>query len=84
LRETGWPAEIQKGSADRDLRQSDRFRDTVLDAEVERIQSRVRRKDDVNAVETKPRFIDERTEGMRFIEREVLPARLARVAKSRD
>jgi hypothetical protein len=72
------PAEVQARSADRHLRQSNRFRDTVIDAEVERIQLRIRREGDVDAIETKPRFVDDRgSESVCFIEREDLPARNA-------
>src|SRR6185369_1667132 len=55
------------------------------DTEIEWIQLGVRREGDVDAIETKPRFVDDRgTERVCLIEREDLPARLPRVAETRD
>ena len=85
MREARWTAEIQPRSANSHLRQSDRLRNTILDTKVERIQLRIRREGDVDSIETKPCFVDDGcAEGMCFVEREDLPARLARVAKARN
>src|ERR1044072_9986284 len=85
LRETGWAAKVQSGAGGAHLRQTDWLSHTVLDAEIEWVELCVRRKDDVDAIETETRFVhDCRTERVRLVQRENLAPRLARVAEVRD
>src|ERR1043165_2672477 len=83
LWETGRAAQIETTAGDVHLRQTDCLGDSVLDTEIKRVELRVGRKDDVDAIETKTRFVHDRgTERVRLVESEDLPARLARIAEA--
>src|ERR1044072_2427306 len=79
----GRSAKIEGRTGDVHLRQADGLSHPVLDAEIGRVEQRVRREQDVDPVETKARFVhDGRAERVSLIERENLAARLARVAEA--
>src|ERR1051326_8184366 len=83
LWETRGAAQIETAARDVHLRQTDRFLDSVLDTEIKRVELRVRRENDVDSIETKTRFVHDRgTERVRLVQREDLPARLARIAEA--
>src|ERR1043165_1074249 len=83
LRKAGRSAKIEGRTGDVHLWQADGLSHAVLDAEIERVEQRVRREQDVDPVETKTRFVnDGRAERVSLIEREDLAARLARVAEA--
>ena len=57
--------------------------DSVVDAEVRRIQLRIRRERNVDAVEAQARFIRQVwTKDVRFVQGEYLPARLACITQA--
>src|SRR5262249_6089628 len=68
-----------------DCRQCERFVDAVVNAIIRRIDRQVRRKCDVNPVESQPRLVNRTSsEGMGFTEREHLALSSAGVSEARD
>jgi hypothetical protein len=86
LWKTGRTSEIKSAAghiAHGNLRQTDRFSDPVVNSKVDWIQFGVRAESNVDAVESEPCLVDQiRSKRVRFIQRENLTMRLARVAKA--
>ncbi len=81
----GRATDVEVETGDAHLRQTDVCIDSVVDAEISRIQLRIRRERDVDAVESQSRFVGQVwTKDVRFVQGEDLPSRLARVAQTRQ
>src|SRR5215510_10514115 len=78
------PANGHSDAANRDCRQREWFVDAVVNAIIRRIDRQVRRKCDVNAVESQARLVTRTSsEGMGFTEREHLALYSASVSEAR-
>src|ERR1051325_6709271 len=85
LWKTGRNSEIESAGlhiSDGNLRQTNRFSDPIVNAEVQWIQLGIRTENDVNAVKSEPRLVHQiRPKRVRLVERENLAMRTARIAR---
>ena len=83
LREACRTTEVKANTADGNLRNADRLVDADINAQSRGVGLMVRRKRDVEAIETKAYFVGQlRAKAVRFVESENLTAGLACIAET--